>query len=230
MPQAVAPGPLKPSGAWYILGALLIVAAIAAPIVVAAANFGRFGRKVAHVTEEAPVILEADVPGEHEVNLAFPGHYEIVYQYSGTVAGSQYDTPAHLPGLQAELTGPEGGDAILLEPHLATPSGGEGVRFDREPGGRVKLWDFNVEQAGAYQLKLSYRDPGDGPERIVLLIKPDLTHAFPSRFFEMWRRMILTGLGSFVLLALGVTALIVVGVKRSSYQRRLLAQSQDLPD
>ena len=225
-PQFVASGPLKPSGAWYFLGAVLILAAVATPIVVATTRLGQFGRKVAHVTEEDPVILEADVPGECEVNLTLPGRYGIIYQYSGTVAGSQYDTPAHLPGLQAELTDPTGEQEILLKPHLAPPDDTH-YGFDG-PAGRVKLWNFDVEQAGAYHLKLSYRDPGEGPERIVLLVEPDLAHAFPSRFFDMWRVMMLTGLTAFGVLALGVTVLIIVGVKRSSYQRQQLAQSQDL--
>ena len=231
-PQMMPSGPLKPSGAWYILGVLLIFAAVVAPVVVAGTGLGRFGRKVAHAAEEDPVILEADVPGQHDVDLAFAGRYEIVYQYSGTVAGSQYDTPPHLPGLQVELTDPATGEAIPLKPHLAPPDEAH-HEFNREfnhvSRGQVKLWEFDVDKAGTYQLKLSYRDPGEGPGRIVLLVRPDLTHAFPSRFFDMWRVMMLTGVGAFGLLAVGVTVLIVVGIKRSSYQRQLLAQSPELP-
>jgi hypothetical protein len=197
-------GAMKPTRAWYLLAALLIVAAGGAfATAVTAAN-----REIAR---RIPQMHRMIAPGEASFEFEEAGSYLVYYEWRSEVDGERFETEAEPPDMTLEVTGPDG-EAVELDRVEQYGT------YTRQPYMGTGVWRIPVEQPGTYTLVADYLEDAKG-ERIVLAIGRFDIEAVMTRTL---------GIGG----AAGLAAMLLVGglvVAVLTFTARLRAETRHEP-
>lgn len=225
-PTAGSPsdGRIRPAGWWFIVGALMIVVGLGAPITM----ITFWGLSIAGEMEELEEVqvVEIDVPGQADFQLSKTGDYNIFYNFNIDVAGRPYRTDPQLPGLTGVLSDRETGERVLLKPAISRS------RTDLRRGGRAfddsraLIWEFHADRGGTFTIDVAYPDGTEGPGRIVLVVERQVGEMAMSKVSSMCFVFPLAGLVALAGVIGGVAMLVVVGVRRSSCKRKLAARGR----
>lgn len=103
MTMTTTTGPARrgPSVAWYPIGGVLFLGALAAAIVVLAVG-------LVHVFDTVDQFERIAAPGAADITIGRPGTYIIYYEYKSKLNGRTIDAPRDPPRAQVVLTGPDG--------------------------------------------------------------------------------------------------------------------------
>ncbi len=173
---------------WYGVGALVIIAGMAASV------FGALGDFKSLQTAFVRIV----VPGSDDLHLSKPGPYVIYYEYRSVVNGEIFDTP-ETTDIKCSIVG-RAGQAVEIVP--------AGLNAEYDFGGRSgkAIAQFSAPDAGIYVINCDYAGTKGG--RIVLAIAPPVAAEFIASFFK-WLALAFASLG------LGLIILIVTLVRRA---------------
>jgi hypothetical protein len=181
-----------PGRGWYILACALVFAALAAMGIFIFARISGIGASLTRVV----------VPGQAELRLDKTGDYTIFHEYRSVVDGRVYYAVS-LSGLRVTVTAPDGSALALTSPRATS-------RYNVSGRSGVSVFAFNVAAPGTYRLTAFYEDGRSEPRTVL---------AVGSGFVGS---ILLTVLGAFLIMIVGVGAGVALGV--TVYRRRQRAR------
>ncbi|WP_280369794.1 hypothetical protein [Nocardia wallacei] len=101
-PHSSAPERVTPSGRWYALAALLVVAGIAGAVVVALVGF-------VHMSDRVDGFQRVQVPGSADVRIAETGGYTVYFEYPNA------SSRVFRGNVNVQLLGPDGASVPLAD-------------------------------------------------------------------------------------------------------------------
>jgi hypothetical protein len=156
-------------------------------------------------------LQQALAPGVTDIVLQTPGEYTISYEYHSVFREKVYSTDESISGLECALVSKQSSSRVRLSPSR--------MNTTYEFGGRAgrSVFNFTVQQPGAYSLTSSYPEGQTGPE-IVLAVGKDST----AGLFLTIAEALASVLGS---LLIAVTIAVITIVKRNNCKKHLPAHS-----
>lgn len=197
--MSVPTAKIRPSGWWYVAGALCIVAGIVAGIATAAVGFvralDRSERFARFVSPTAP-----EDPGRFE--LSKPGKYVVYYEHESVVDGRTYSTSSDAPaGLDVRITDDSGG-SVAVDRYTSD------FTFSRNGTVGTAVYTFEALRAGRYSIAISADESGP----FVIAVGTSIAGA-------LVRPVVIGLLLGFVGFVVGLVLLISTGVRRRQSRR-----------
>jgi len=181
-----------PSRAWYLVAALILVAGWAAMATFLLARLGGISEHMMRVV----------VPGDAELRLSEPGTYTIFHEYRSSLDGRVYDVPT-LSGLEIAVRALPGRENVSLTQAMSSSYKLNAV------AGR-SLFNFEVQQPGAYQISAAYSDGRREPQTVLAV----------DRGFVGGLLLTILGSLALALAGSGIAAAIIVVVAIKRYRAR----------
>jgi hypothetical protein len=191
-----------PSRLWYAAAVGLL--AVAAGLFYFAVN-----RANERFTEAFANMQRVVMPGEHTLRLDQPGQYHVYYERRSKVDGRAFNTAEQPPNLQLSLSRTNGQSIEITD---ATELG----FYDRGVYTGTGVWQFTIQQAGAYRLVGSYDEDAKRTPEIALAIDDGSLKSIYQQAM---------GLPLAVAGVLGVAALVMLAV---AFAARLQAKARRL--
>jgi len=138
----------------YLLAGLLALVGLAAP----AAPIGYVIREA--LKPPSYVI----VPGKGSLDLPEAGKYKICYEYRSVVGGKTYISPQAFPGLACRIVHADSGEEVPVESMFGS------LTYTSSGHAGTGIWQFEIDQAGSYELTGWYPEGVTGPAEVVLAI------------------------------------------------------------
>jgi hypothetical protein len=126
-----------------------IIVLIGGPAGSSAILFSTIFSSIDSMAAEIPSI-QVVVPSSSDITLSQPGKYTVFYEYQTMVGNRIYSTGEGIPGIQVNLVSKESGDEIPLSSASVNRTYTIGSRSG------IGLFDFAIDQPGAYELSASY--------------------------------------------------------------------------
>lgn len=183
----------KASWPFWVLGVLLVLAAIGGFLAVLIPGIIQLGND----------LIRVDVPGETTLSLNETGTYTIFRETSGSSGGRAYHHDDNSFDIQCTLTRQSDGRKV----ELRSPKMEQNYSYNDSSG--VSVLEFTIDQPGAYTLVT------DAAEDSVLIIGRD----FVGRLFRLIGLSVLVGAGLGVLAVVMFILGIVRVVKNSRIDR-----------
>jgi len=113
--------------------------------------------------------IQVVVPGSSDITLTQSGKYTVFYEYQSMVGNRIYSTGEDIPDIQVNLVSNDTGAEIPLSSASVTSTYTIGSRSG------IGLFDFVIDQPGAYELSASYpavlgQQQEQGPEIVLAII------------------------------------------------------------
>lgn len=196
---------VKPSGWYYVLAGLVLVAGISV-FVVFLVN-GLLGLSEG--------MTQMVVPGRHELKLSEAGDYTVFHEHQSVIGNKVYSTGrSGISGLQCSLRSKQTGAEIPLAPSTMNSTYSMGSRSG------VSIFGFSIDSPGEYVFSAQYPPGREGPQAVLTV-----GHGFVRQLLTT----ILGGLGIMfgsILAAVAIT--VITYVKRRKARRRLEGDSYPL--
>lgn len=190
MSTSVGAPPVRPSKTWYLLAALLVVAAIAWLVLGLLLGFRSLSRRI-------DGFQRAQIPGQTQVSLAEPGGYVIYYEAPGASAEG-----FSVPSVHVNLFRADNGEPVQLSLY-----GGRLTYSVSGHQGRA-VATFHVDQPGQFMLESIGTPPGPASLAVGRGIGGAIAGA-----------VVRSVLGTVVLFFGGVVLAVVVAVRRRAARR-----------
>jgi len=145
-----------------------IIVLIGGPAVASAILFSTIFSSIDSMAAEIPSI-QVVVPGSSDITLTQSGKYTVFYEYQSMVGNRIYSTGEDIPDIQVNLVSNDTGAEIPLSSASVTSTYTIGSRSG------IGLFDFVIDQPGAYELSASYpavlgQQQEQGPEIVLAII------------------------------------------------------------
>jgi hypothetical protein len=158
---------ITPSRWYYVLAGLVFVAGWVLFALFLFKTLSGIGARLQQVV----------APGETDLTLREPGNYTIFYEYRGVVGDKVYSTDKSLSGLECVLVSKARNSTVALSPSSMSSTYEFGGRSGRS------VFDFTIDQPGAYALSASYPQGQQGPE-VVLAVGKGFTAGLFATILE----------------------------------------------
>lgn len=188
---------IKPSRWYYVLAAIVFVAGWGLFAVFLFLGLRGLGSKLQRVV----------VPGQSELALTEAGDHTIFYEFHSVVGNRVYSTDENLSGLECELVSKATGARVPISASFFSTTYSVGSHEGKS------LFDFHVDQPGAYTLSAAYAAGHEGPE-IVLTVGQGIFVRIAVTVFGGFSSL-------FVCLALAAAMAVITLIKRSKAKKRL---------
>jgi len=139
-----------PSRGWYVVAAVILIAAVAGAVAIVVSRIGNVGAGLVQIV----------VPGGADLDLQQPGSYTIFHERTSTVAGRIYTAPS-ISGLRVTVRSVAAGRDIAVK----RPGGSSRYDFGGRSGTSVLA--FDVDAPGRYRLDAAYDDGRQQPQTVL---------------------------------------------------------------
>ncbi|MCW5748324.1 MAG: hypothetical protein KIT36_19205 [Alphaproteobacteria bacterium] len=139
-----------PSRGWYVVAAVVLVAAVVAAVWLAVARVGGMQGGLTQIV----------VPGSADLELTRPGTYTIFHERTSQVDGRIFSS-SDISGLRVAVRSVANGRAIAVR----RPTGSTSYNFSGRSGQSVLA--FDIDAPGTYRLTAGYDDGRTRPQAVL---------------------------------------------------------------
>jgi len=139
-----------PSRGWYVVAAVILIAAVAGAVSLAVSRIGNVGAGLVQVV----------VPGGADLDLKQPGSYTIFHERTSTVDGRIYTAPG-VSGLRVTVR------SLTTGREIAVRRPGGTSRYDFGGRSGTSVLAFDIDAPGMYRLDAAYEGGRQQPQTVL---------------------------------------------------------------